>query len=61
MEPPLDAEAEVVEDVVDTGDVVDEELVAEEVVFTASSVHLFQKSKRRGVASNELPLAKEGQ
>jgi hypothetical protein len=58
---PLDAEAERVEDVVDTGDVVDEELVAEDVEFTASRVHLFQNSKRRGVASNELPLDREGQ
>ena len=59
--PPLDAEAELVEDVVDTGDAVDEVLVAAGVAFTASSVHLSQKFKRRGVASNELPLAREGQ
>jgi hypothetical protein len=48
-----------VEDVVDTGDVVDEELVDEGVV--SSRVHLFQKLIRRGVASNELPFAIEGQ
>ena len=59
--PAPDAEAELVEDVVDAGDVVDEELVAEGVVLTAFSVHLSQKFRRRGVASNELPLAREGQ
>ena len=64
MVPTLDADAELVEDVVDAidvDDVVDEELVAEGVAFTASSVHLSQKFRRRGVASNELPLAREGQ
>lgn len=61
MIPALDAEAELVDDVVDAGDIVDEELVAEGVGFTASSVHLSKKSRRRGVASNELPFAIDGQ
>jgi hypothetical protein len=47
--------------VVDAGDVVDEELAAEGVVFTASSVHLSQKLRRRDVASNELPFVTDGQ
>lgn len=63
ISPALDVEAaaELVDDVLDAGGVPDDELVADDVVLTASNVHLLKKSRRSGVASNELPLAREGQ
>lgn len=57
----VEADAGLVDEVLDADGIADEVLVAEGVVLTASNVHLFQNSRRRGVASNGLPLSRDGQ